>query len=113
MTSLSTSAPSVRPSDFRFRCIACGDLSDTASQNFRCAYCEDLLEITYPDWKESRPDAAQLKSTWRNRRLSPSAIDLSGIWRFRDLLPALENDQQAINVHASRVCLSCSPSIRG
>jgi len=84
--------------EFRFRCIACGNLSDSASQNFRCPECGDLLEITYPHWKESRPDAAQLKSTWRDRRLSSNAIDLSGVWRFRDLLPAIENDQQAITL---------------
>ncbi len=90
MTSLSTSAPGVRQPDFRFRCIACGDLSDKASQNFRCAHCGDLLEITYPHWKEAAPARKNLKSTWRQRRLSQSAIDLSGVWRFRDLLPALE-----------------------
>jgi threonine synthase len=87
----STSTPNVRHADFRFRCIACGDLSDAASQDFRCAHCGDLLEITYPRWKESKPDAAKLKSTWLNRRLSQNAIDLSGVWRFRDLLPAVED----------------------
>jgi threonine synthase len=95
MTSIPTSAPGVRQTDFRFRCIACGNLSDDASQNFRCANCGDLLEITYPHWKET---AADLKSTWRQRRLSQSAIDLSGVWRFRELLPALENNDQAITL---------------
>jgi threonine synthase len=95
MTTLSTSAPGVRPTDFRFRCIACGNLSDDARQNFRCAHCGDLLEITYPRWKEGPND---LKSTWRQRRLSQSAVDLSGVWRFRELLPALENDDQAITL---------------
>ena len=98
MSSISTSEPGVRQSDFRFRCIACGDLSDTASQNFRCAHCGDLLEITYPRWKESRPEADHLKSTWRHRRLSSNPIDLSGVWRFRDLLPALGADQQVITL---------------
>lgn len=95
MTSLPTSAPGVRQTDFRFRCIACGNLSDDASQNFRCANCSDLLEITYPHWKET---AAALKSTWRQRRLSQAAIDLSGVWRFRELLPALDNNDQAITL---------------
>src|SRR3954465_8052661 len=93
MSSLSTPAPGVRQTDFRFRCIACGDLTDAASQNFRCAHCGDLLEITYPRWKQSPPDIAKLKVTWRERRLSSSPVDLSGVWRFRDLLPALENEQ--------------------
>jgi len=98
MPPLSTSAPVVQPADFRFRCIACGDLSDSAAQNFRCAHCGDLLEITYPRWKDAKPDADDLKSLWRNRRLSLSAVDLSGVWRFRDLLPAIENDQEVISL---------------
>jgi threonine synthase len=98
MSPLSTSAPGVRQAAFRFRCIACGTLNDSASQDFRCAHCGDLLEITYPRWKEASPDAAKLKSTWRNRRLSLEPIDQSGVWRFRDLLPALESGQQAITL---------------
>ncbi len=87
-----SSAPGVRPAEFRFRCIGCGDLSDRASQDFRCSHCGDLLEITYPRWKESAPDAAYLKSTWRQRRLSQAAIDLSGVWRFRELLPFVNEE---------------------
>src|ERR1700687_55901 len=98
MPPLSTSAAGVRQAAFRFRCIACGDLSDRASQDFRCAHCGDLLEITYPDWKESGSVAQDLKSTWRQRRLSQAAIDQSGVWRFRELLPALASDQQAITL---------------
>ncbi|HEY3616423.1 MAG TPA: threonine synthase [Candidatus Sulfotelmatobacter sp.] len=98
MPPLSTSAPGVRQAAFRFRCIACGDLSDRASQDFRCAHCGDLLEITYPDWKESGSAAQDLKSTWRQRRLSQAAIDQSGVWRFRELLPALAGDQPAITL---------------
>src|ERR1039458_2281796 len=98
MPPLTTSAPGVRPKAFRFRCIACGDLSDQARQDFRCAHCGDLLEITYPHWKESGGAGQDLKSTWSQRRLSQSAIDLSGVWRFRDVLPGLENDGQAITL---------------
>jgi threonine synthase len=95
MTTLSTTTPGVRQTDFRFRCIACGNLSDEASQNFRCANCGDLLEIIYPHWKET---ANNLRSTWSQRRLSQSAVDLSGVWRFRELLPAIESDDQAITL---------------
>src|SRR6201987_908233 len=93
---VSSSAPGVRQAGFRFRCIECGGLSDSASQNFRCTQCGDLLEITYPCWKEAGPDARKLKDTWRQRRLSQSPIDQSGVWRFRELLPALAGDGQAI-----------------
>jgi threonine synthase len=98
MPPLSTSAPGVRQAAFRFRCIACGDLSDRASQSFRCSHCGDLLEITYPDWQQAGCEAQSLKSTWRQRRLSEAAIDQSGVWRFRDLLPALARDDQAITL---------------
>lgn len=98
MPSSTTSAPGVRPAEFRFRCIACGDLSDKASQDFRCAHCGDLLEITYPQWKSAGRTAQDLKSTWRERRLSQSAVDLSGVWRFRDVLPALDSDDHAITL---------------
>ncbi len=98
MSPLSTSAPDVRSSDFRFRCIACGDLSDAAAQSFRCAQCGDLLEITYPSWKESPPDASRLKALWRDRKLSLDSVDQSGVWRFRDLLPPIEKDLQPITL---------------
>jgi threonine synthase len=86
----STSAPRVRQADFRFRCIGCGDLSDAARQDFLCAHCGDLLEITYPRWKEAKPRAEKLKLAWSQRRLSLLPIDLSGVWRFRELLPTFE-----------------------
>lgn len=98
MSSTSPSAPGVRQADFQFRCIACGELSGSARQDFRCSGCGDLLEITYPAWKQSKPESGKLKTDWRNRKLSRSPIDLSGVWRFRDLLPALEDDQQAITL---------------
>jgi threonine synthase len=84
--------------DFRFHCIGCGDLGDHASQDFRCSQCGDLLEITYPQWKEARPDAAKLKSAWRERKVSAKATDQSGVWRFRDLLPALKKAEDAITL---------------
>ncbi len=98
MSPVSTSAPVVHSANFRFRCIGCADLTDTASQDFRCAHCGDLLEITYPVWNQKRVDPAALKSTWRERRVSSNAVDLSGVWRFRDLLPTLENEQDAITL---------------
>ncbi len=89
----STSAPAVPSSDFQFRCIACGHLSETASQDFRCAECHDLLEITYPGWKQAKLEPEQLTSLWRNRRMLMNDVDLSGVWRFRDLLPAAGEEQ--------------------
>ena len=98
MSSVSTSTPGVRQENFRFRCIACGDLSDAASQDFRCSDCGDLLEITYPTWEKKKPDAEKLKSTWQRRRLSSNPVDLSGVWRYRDLLPGLDEERQVITL---------------
>jgi threonine synthase len=98
MSLVSTSTPGVREKNFQFRCIACADLSDAASQDFRCGLCGDLLEITYPAWKENKPDAAELKSAWQKRQLSSSPVDQSGVWRYRDVLPALDDEQQVITL---------------
>jgi threonine synthase len=97
MASHPTSTLGAQP-DFRFRCIACGNLSDCASQDFRCARCGDLLEIVYPRWIEAKPNSENLKSAWQRRRVSIDASDLSGVWRFRELLPALKNNQQIITL---------------
>ena len=98
MSSVSTSTPGVRYLNYRFRCIACGHASETAAQDFRCARCGDLLEITYPYWKDARPDAAQVKFIWQDRKISSSPVDLSGVWRFRDVLPFIDTEDQAITL---------------
>jgi threonine synthase len=96
--------PGVRPSDFRFQCIDCSHLSDSASPDYRCPRCGDLLEISYPEWNKSGissrvsgVSANDLISTWKQRRLSSAPADLSGVWRFRELLPAL-NDEHVITL---------------
>jgi len=94
----SSSGQETRPAEICFRCIACGDRSSAAGQDFRCRRCGDLLEIIYPQWIDSKPDPAALKSTWLDRRTSNAILDLSGVWRFRELLPAIENERQAITL---------------
>lgn len=98
MSSTSTSEPSVSQSPYQFRCIACGHVSDSAEQDFRCGSCGDLLEIIYPYWKEGGPDPAQVKFIWQDRKVSFSPIDLSGVWRFRDVLPMLERPDEAVTL---------------
>jgi threonine synthase len=95
MSLSTTSKPRVRQANFCFRCIACGDLSDRAGADFRCARCGDLLEINYPNLSSSL-DALQLKSTWKQRRLSSTGVDLSGVWRFREVLPELEDAEKQV-----------------
>jgi threonine synthase len=69
------------------RCIGCGAQHETASQEFRCPNCHDLLEIVYPDWTSLR--SLELKRLWNGRRRSSQPIDESGVWRFRELLPPM------------------------
>ncbi len=73
-------------------------MSDAAGQDFRCADCRDLLEITYPYWKDARPDSAQVKFIWQDRKVSSSPVDLSGVWRFRDVLPLLEKAEEVVTL---------------
>jgi len=94
----SPSGPGVQPQQFFFRCIGCGDLATSAGQDFRCAKCSDLLEITYPGWRSAGPDPSHLKLAWCQRRLSQSAADLSGVWRFRELLPSLADDNEIVTL---------------
>jgi threonine synthase len=87
------SSPTPAASEVQFRCIACGHLADSASQDFRCAQCHDLLEIAYPVWKPLNRVPEQLISAWRSRRTLMSDSDLSGVWRFREMLPAVDEAQ--------------------
>jgi threonine synthase len=93
-TSEKGSAP--RQATFRFRCIGCGSINDSAAQDFRCPDCGNLLEITDSSWNSRNPTA--LKSLWRERRTLNESLDLSGVWRFRELLPAPANEQSVVTL---------------
>jgi len=81
---------------FRFRCIGCGSITQSAVQDFRCPQCGNLLEITDSSWNSHSPTA--LKSLWRERRTLNLPLDLSGVWRFRELLPAPASEQQVVTL---------------
>ncbi|MFY9644066.1 MAG: threonine synthase [Terriglobales bacterium] len=78
----------------RLRCIACGATPDSAAQDFRCTACGDLLEFFFPGWAADAAlaEPLALKTLWRNRRMSPDALDQSGVWRFRELLPHIPKE---------------------
>src|ERR1700690_2553616 len=102
MPNPTASEPGIEQGVSQLRCIGCGAVPETASRDLRCPNCGDLLEITYPGWKSTRPKAELLKSLWRERRVAHSpagpGIDQSGVWRFRELLPALSEDFQPITL---------------
>jgi threonine synthase len=95
-TSEKGSEPGLPQATFRFRCIGCGSVTQSAAQDFRCSQCDNLLEITDSSWNSRNPTA--LKSLWRERRTLNESIDLSGVWRFRELLPAPASEQQIITL---------------
>ena len=51
---------------------------------YNCPKCGGLLEVNYTG---ELPAPADLKRTWRERRMSNAEIDQSGVWRYRELLP--------------------------
>lgn len=76
------------------RCVHCAAVQPAhqpVSPSFRCAQCSELLEVVYPDLKDSdRAFASRLRQIWRERRSSPLPEDASGVWRFRELLPRVD-----------------------
>jgi threonine synthase len=88
----------------QLRCFGCGARlkGAEAQPDFRCAQCGDLFEVEYPGWGErgghDRPNPGALKWLWRERRCSSEALDRSGVWRFRELLPILENFDNAVTL---------------
>jgi threonine synthase len=83
---------------FIFRCIGCDATAATAAQDFRCAHCGNLIEITSPAWTASNLRADALKSAWRVRRSSNDPLDLSGVWRYRELLPNPDSAHQVVTL---------------
>jgi threonine synthase len=80
----------------QLRCISCTTLCDAAGQTFRCASCGDLLETIYP--RLATLSAVELKSQWRDRKLSSDPADQSGVWRFRDVLPKLSDANSLVTL---------------
>jgi threonine synthase len=96
MTERGASVSKIQESTSQLCCIECGAIAENAGRNLRCVHCGDLLEIIYPAWKAL--DAACLKSSWLQRRISHLPVDQSGVWRFRELLPPLRDWNRAITL---------------
>ncbi|MGO8983812.1 MAG: threonine synthase [Terriglobales bacterium] len=94
----------------RLRCISCGATPDSASEDFRCTACRDLLEFFFPGWSAGSPafDSGMLKALWLSRRTSRHALDQSGVWRFRELLPHIA-EEHAITLREGNTPLYSLP----
>src|SRR5579884_1418523 len=102
-------SPGIVQQPSELHCIACAAIVTKPNQSFRCPSCGDLLQIAYPGWKQSAPNAESLRALWRSRRASLAAIDQSGVWRFRELLPGIP-EQEVITLREGNTPLYHLPN---
>jgi threonine synthase len=122
----------------QLRCTGCARVvaRGEARSNFRCAECGELFEVEYPAWSPAPaqaaanghqgngastgatsspkprawlPNASALRWLWKERRHSALPIDQSGVWRFRELLPILDNPNDAVTLHEGNTPLYGMP----
>ena len=74
---------------------ACGARFDVTEVIYNCPKCGGLLEAQY-DF--SNFDAAALKRTWRERRMSNDPLEQSGVWRYRELFPFLSDYSSVVTL---------------
>jgi threonine synthase len=62
---------------------------------YNCPQCGGLIEAGYA---APEADAATLKRTFRDRRLSNAPLDQSGVWRYRELFPFLADYSRVVTL---------------
>lgn len=67
---------------------ACGARYAVTDVLYNCTKCRGLLEVRYSG---ERMDAAALRRTFRERRMSNDPLDASGVWRYREMFPFLDD----------------------
>jgi threonine synthase len=74
---------------------------------YNCPKCGGLIEAGYaaPD-----ADAATLKRTFRDRRLSNAPLDQSGVWRYRELFPFLADYDRVVTLREGNTPLLDAPT---
>jgi len=72
---------------------------------YNCPKCGGLLEATYGNPTQA---AQELKTLWRNRRLSNAPLDQSGVWRFREVIPFLDDFGSVVTLREG-----CTPVLAG
>ena len=79
------------------RCIteSCGVSFAIEEILYNCPKCGGLLEAAYSGPFQS---AAELKQTFRNRRLSNAPLDQSGVWRYREMFPFLDDEAHIVSL---------------
>src|SRR6266705_4223637 len=76
----------------QLQCCGCQAMQAELQPDFRCPECGELLEVVYPQWESdgTKSSANELKTKWRERKMSGATTDQSGVWRFREMLPIVE-----------------------
>jgi len=62
---------------------------------YNCVKCGGLLEATYPGLSL---DPVDIRRTWRERRMSNTALDQSGVWRYREFFPYLDDYSRVVTL---------------
>ncbi|MDQ6677603.1 MAG: threonine synthase [Acidobacteriota bacterium] len=62
---------------------------------YNCPDCGGLLEVQYSG---ALPPPGELKSLWRERRMSNAPLDQSGVWRYREMIPFLADLSHAVTL---------------
>jgi threonine synthase len=74
---------------------ACRSRFDIADIIYNCPRCGGLLEVQYSG---KRPDAAELRQVWRNRRCDNGPVEQSGVWRYREFIPFLQDPSNIVTL---------------
>ncbi len=73
---------------------------------YNCPQCGGLLEAGYA---APLPDPADLKRTFRERRMNNTPLDQSGVWRYREMFPFLDDLSHVVTLREGNTPLLDAP----
>jgi threonine synthase len=85
---------------------ACRRHYDITEVLYNCPACGGLLEASAP---ELDIPAVQLKTIWRERRLTNAPLDQSGVWRYREFLPFAGQEGHVVTLREGNTPLLPAP----
>src|SRR5579862_9200132 len=85
---------------------ACRARFDINAVLYNCPRCGGLLEAQY---EFLNLDSAQLKCTWRERRMDNAPLSQSGVWRYRELFPFLDDPAHIVTLREGNTPLLDAP----
>jgi threonine synthase len=84
----------------------CGARFAISEVLYNCPKCGGLIEVVYHG---APADPADLKRTFRERRMSHAPLDASGVWRYRELFPFLDDYSNVITLREGDTPLLHAP----